>query len=208
MSRSEIRKLRRLIEPYVKAAITIGKSSTQCIFDQVYAEESACVEYEQDDEWLSRFMAQTVIDEFISENQLGKIPKAVSVAEQKLVRVMAIALSHSLKMRSLVIDGYHPSLMKDYIFKTLLDLAVDEESAECAAMHWSLLRDLARAFGSSEHRLSRTFDEIAKEVAAHGDPKFAVFVLISNLGNRRIERMLLKGIVVSDDEANDGWFTQ
>ena len=200
---NEWRRVRRLISPYISSIITIGKIATQGVFDQVWSEIE--LEDESDEEWLNRFIAKTIIDEQISKEEQAKIPVAVSAEQMKLVQVMAIALAQSLRMRGLVEEGYKSEMMRQFVFREIMTLALNEEDVGSAVMYWNLLADLASKFGSAEYRLSRTFDLVSNEVSTSKDPAFAAHLLIQKLGDRRMEKALLRMIASEDDEV-DGWF--
>jgi len=205
MEKSEIRKLRRELLPFIEVITAIGGTSTQTIFDLVFEEEGRSIEFEEDDSWLARFLARTIIDDLVSDQEPGKMALNVTVKHQKLVRIMATALAQSLSMRALVLEGYHPSLMSAYIFNEFVAMGVDEVDVDFALMIWNVLEKLAIKFGSAERRLADVFTIVRQEVAESMDPSFASFVLISKLGNRKLERMILKNIVSDDDDTESWW---
>lgn len=181
----------------------IGGRATQSIFDGVYEEEGKSIEAEEEDEWMVRFLQKMVIDDLIREQEASKIAKTISIQDQQLVRVMAEALGQALKMRALVKEGYSSTYMLDYVLNTFVGLAVDGVNEEVAERVWSLLEQLSMKF-SSARRLAPVFSLVRQEIAESKDPAFASFVLIANLGSRRLDKLILKNL--GSDDAEDTWW--
>jgi len=206
MDRSDLKRLRRELLPYVTTITAIGSTSTQTIFDSVFdrIEENASLEYEENDEWMQRFFQRMVIEELITDQHPAKMILSVSVKHQELVRIMATALAQGLKMRSLIREGYSPALMSDYVLRYLVEIAVNEVDVDFALMVWGVLEQLVLKFGSAERRLAGVFALVKQEVSESRDPSYATFVLISTLGDRRLDKMILKKIV-SDSDTEAWW---
>ena len=204
MPHSELRKIRRQLQPYIEIIVPIGGLTTQTIFDAVF-EESASLESDEDDAWVQRFLERMAIEELISNQEPAKMSLSVTVNHQELVRIMAMTLAQRLKMRSLVVEGYSSRLMSDFVFAQFVEIAVNADDVDFALMAWGVLEQLALKFGASERQLAKVFAVVQQEVSESRDPSYAVFVLISTLGGRRIEKLLLKKIV-SDDDDNSAWW--
>ena len=205
MDQSNLKRLRRELLPYVTTITAVGSTSTQTIFDSVFdrIEENASLEYEENDEWMQRFFQRTIIEELIKDQQPKKMMN-VSVKHQELVRIMATALAQGLKMRSLIREGYSPALMSDYVLRYLVEIAVNEVDVDFALMVWGFLEQLVLKFGSAERRLAGVFALVKQEVLESRDASYATFVLISTLGDRRLDKMILKKIV-SDNDTEAWW---
>ena len=205
MDQSNLKRLRRELLPYVTTITAVGSTSTQTIFDSVFdrIEENASLEYEENDEWMQRFFQRTIIEELIKDQQPKKMMN-VSVKHQELVRIMATALAQGLKMRSLIREGYSPALMSDYVLRYLVEIAVNEVDVDFALMVWGVLEQLVLKFGSAERRLAGVFALVKQEVLESRDASYATFVLISTLGDRRLDKMILKKIV-SDNDTEAWW---
>lgn len=205
MDQSNLKRLRRELLPYVTTITAVGSTSTQTIFDSVFdrIEENASLEYEENDEWMQRFFQRTIIEELIQDQQPEKMMN-VSVKHQELVRIMATALAQGLKMRSLIREGYSPALMSDYVLRYLVEIAVNEVDVDFALMVWGVLEQLVLKFGSAERRLAGVFALVKQEVLESRDASYATFVLISTLGDRRLDKMILKKIV-SDNDTEAWW---
>jgi hypothetical protein len=202
MNRSKLRKLERDLKPYIDTIIGIGGPLTQAIFDSVWEEESKSIEAEEEYEWMARFLQKMVVDDVIQKQAAYKMPKPISIQDQKIVHIMAEALFESLKMRSLVEEGYDSKYMLAYVLNTFVMLAVEEEVLEEAEIIWYLLEQLSVKFGSAR-RLAPVFSLVRREIAESKDPSFSVFVLLANLGDRKIDKLILKNFA-SDDE-NTWW---
>ena len=202
LNRSELRKLERDINPYIETIIEIGGPSTQAIFDRIWEVESKSIEAEEEYEWMAKFLQKMVVDDVIQKQAAYRIAKPISIQDQKIVRIMAEALFESLKMRSLVEEGYDCKYMLAYVLNTFVMLAVEEGDLNIAEMIWDLLEQLSVKFGSAR-RLAPVFSLVRREIAESKDPSFSVFVLLANLGDRDIEKLILKNFA-SDDE-NTWW---
>ena len=204
MKQWEIRKLRRELEPYVASITKIGGRTTQSVFDLVFEEEGKTIEFEEDDSWMARLLAKMIIDDLIAEQEHAKIPKNVTEAEQQIVETMATGLLQSLKTRALIIEGYAPSMITEYVVSEFVKMAINDPNLDRAIIAWRLLEDLSMNFGSAMRRLAPIFTLAREEVAESKDPSYATFVLIANLGNRRIDQMLLRKI--GADDAEERWW--
>jgi hypothetical protein len=202
LNRSELRKLERDINPYIETIIEIGGPSTQAIFDRIWEVESKSIEAEEEYEWMAIFLQNMIVDDVIQKQAAYKIAKPISIQDQKIVCIMAEALFESLKMRSLVEEGYDCKYMLAYVLNTFVMLAVEEEVLEEAEIIWYLLEQLSVKFGSAR-RLAPVFSLVRREIAESKDPSFSVFVLLANLGDRKIDKLILKNFA-SDDE-NTWW---
>ena len=203
MNRAQLRKLERDLKPYIDTIIGIGGPSTQSIFDSVWEEESKSIEAEEEYEWMAGFLQKMVVDDLIQKQAASKIAKTISIQDQQIVRIMAEALFTSLKMRSLVEEGYDSKYMLEYVINTFVMLAVEEGDLNVAEMLWNLLEQLSVKFGSAR-RLAPVFSQVRREIAESKDPGFAAFVLISSLGSRKMDKLILKNFE-SDDADNTWW---
>jgi hypothetical protein len=82
-------------------------------------------------------------------------------------------------------------------------LAVEEGDLNIAEMIWDLLEQLSVKFGSAR-RLAPVFSLVRREIAESKDPSFAAFVLIANLSDRKMDKLILKNFA-SDDDENTWW---
>ena len=203
MQRGEIRKLRRELEPYVASITKIGGRTTQSVFDLVFEEEGKTIEFEEDDSWMARLLAKMIIDDLIAEQEHAKITKNVTPEEQQIVETMATGLLQSLKMRSLVVENYAPSMMTEYLVSELVKMAINDQNLDRAIIAWHLLEDLSMRFGRAMRQLAPVFTLAREEVAESKDTSYATFVLIANLGNRKIDQMILRKI--GADDAEERW---
>ena len=204
MQRADIRKLRRELKPYVAAITKIGGRTTQSIFDHAFEEEGESIEFDDDKDWMFRLLAKIILDDLIEDQEHARTRKDVTVKEQKIVETMAAALLQCIRMRSLVADGYSPSMASDYVISEFVLLAVNDPKLDRAIIAWQLLEDLSLQLGSAPRRLAPVFTLAREEVAESKDPSYATFVLIANLGNRRIDQMLLRKI--GADDAEEKWW--
>jgi hypothetical protein len=204
MQRGEIRKLRRELEPYVASITKIGGRTTQSVFDLVFEEEGKTIEFEEDDSWMARLLAKMIIDDLIAEQEHAKIPKNVTLEEQQIVETMATGLLQSLKMRSLVIENYAPSMMTEYLVSELVKMAINDQNLDRAIIAWRLLEDLTMRFGRAMRQLAPVFTLAREEVAESMDPGYATFVLIANLADSRVDQILLR--IIGADDAQEKWW--
>jgi hypothetical protein len=204
MQRAEIRRLRRELKPYVASITKIGGQTTQSVFDHVFEEEGKTVEFEEDDSWMARLLAKMIIDDLIADQEHAKTPKNVTLEEQQIVENMATMLLQCLKTRALIVEGYAPSMMTEYLVAELVKMAINDQNLDRAIIAWRLLEDLSMMFGSAMRRLAPVFTLAREEVAESMDPGYAVFVLIANLSDRRMDKLILQNFA-SDDDENTWW---
>jgi hypothetical protein len=203
LNRSELRKLERDINPYIETIIEIGGPSTQAIFDRIWEVESKSIEAEEEYEWMARFLQKMIVDDVIQKQAAYKIAKPISIQDQKIVCIMAEALFESLKMRSLVEEGYDCKYMLAYVLNTFVMRAVEEGDLNVAEMIWGMLEQLSAKFGSAR-RLAPVFSLVRREIAESKDTSFAAFVLIANLSDQRMDKLILNNFA-SDDDENTWW---
>lgn len=205
MTRNELRKLRGELKPYIAAITAIGGRTTQSIFNHVFEEDGQGIEFDDDEDWMTRLLANLIIEDLIQNQEHARTPKDVTVNEQKIVATMAAALLQCIRMRSLVADGYSPSMASDYVISQFVLLAVNDLDIDLdrSIIVWQLLEDLTLKLGSALRRLNPVFTMVKKEVVESKDPRYATFVLIANLENRRVDKMLLKKIMAEEEE---GWW--
>ena len=203
-TQSEFRKLRREMAPYVEVIAKIGATTVKSIFDDVWDKAEKDIGFEEDDAWMARFLAKMVIDDLIEDQEQSRTPKDVTLLHQNIVESMATVLLQCLKTRAIIVEGYVPSMTTEYVVSEFVKMAINDSNLDRAIIAWRLLEDLSMSFGPAMRRLAPVFTLAREEVAESKDPSYATFVLIANLGNRRIDQILLRKIGAGDKE--EGWW--
>ena len=197
----ELKKLRKEMAPYIETIFSIGGAATKSIFDGVWDQDESDAGFEEDDSWMARLLAKITIDGLIEDQEQSR--KDVTHLHQSIVEKMAGLLCQSLKTRALIVEGYAPSMTTDYVISEFVIMAINDSNLDRAIIAWRLLENLSMRFGSAVRRLTPVFTLARKEITESQDASYATFVLIANLGDRRIDQMLLRKIGAGD---SDEWW--
>ena len=113
--------------------------------------------FEEDDAWMSRFLAKMVIDDLIEDQEQSRTPKDVTLLHQNIVESMATVLLQCLKTRAIIVEGYVPSMTTEYVVSEFVKMAINDSNLDRAIIAWRLLEDLSMSFGPAMRRLAPIF---------------------------------------------------